>query len=226
MPQPPSPGSMDWSTGYWMDVPPLRKYASVAVWVPVGAFTPRPSAMFPEWLWGSSNHMLPIRLTSPNPSAVTAWRAESAYIRDCMPSTNGTVRQAEAIGHGVGRGDIDRVEVDDERLVGREELRPHEQLVGVEMPVPERDPPLVGCEIGHLQFALSPQTGGCEAHRHSALSERLPRKREEAEPNCEDCHWVNAHRTSSWNHLQSASAPQGSRRALAEIGRASCRERV
>src|SRR3989454_5415460 len=81
---------MDWSTGYWMDVPPLRKYASVAVWVPVGAFTPRPSAMFPEWLWGSSNHVLPIRLTSPNPSAVTAWRAESAYIRDCMPSTNGT----------------------------------------------------------------------------------------------------------------------------------------
>src|SRR5260370_39137347 len=83
---------MAWSTGYWMDVPPARKYASVAVWDPVGPFTPRPSAMFPEWLCGSNNHRLPTRLTSPSPIAVTAWRAESAYSRDCMPYTKGIVR--------------------------------------------------------------------------------------------------------------------------------------
>src|SRR2546422_3997320 len=43
----------------------------------------------------------------------------------------------------------------------------------------DRDPPFVSPEIRQPRFALSPQTGGCEPDRGSALSERLPWNRSE-----------------------------------------------
>src|SRR2546422_6260681 len=43
-PQPPSPGWIDWSTGYCIELPSARKKLSVYLLLPVGAFTPTPRA--------------------------------------------------------------------------------------------------------------------------------------------------------------------------------------
>ena len=70
------------------------------------------------------------------------------------------------------------MDVVDDRLAeggeGAVDLIGHEKLIAMEIAVTDRDPPLVGPEVGQLRFALSPQTGGCEPDRGSALSERLP----------------------------------------------------
>src|SRR5712692_7496153 len=63
--------------------------------------------------------------------------------------------------------------------------------------VSECDSPAVRREIRHLQFALSSQTGSCEAHRHSTLGERLLRQ-------CQQCDCINAH-TPSGSHSVSCS---------------------
>ena len=65
--------------------------------------------------------------------------------------------------------------VDDERLAKeacrrRYLLRTEEELVCVEVSVVQGDLPLVGSEIRRLRLAVSPQTGGCESDRDSALA--------------------------------------------------------
>src|SRR2546422_2214890 len=72
----------------------------------------------------------------------------------------------------------------------------HEKLIAVQIAVCDRDPPFVSPEIRQLGFALSPQTGGCESDRGSALGERLSRKNDQPDADRQDCHRVNAHRTS------------------------------
>src|SRR2546430_4834810 len=55
-PQPPSPGWTDWSTGYCIEVPLARKKLSAYLLLPVGAFTPTPSATLPlACVWGFNN---------------------------------------------------------------------------------------------------------------------------------------------------------------------------
>ena len=72
----------------------------------------------------------------------------------------------------------------------------HEKLIAVQIAVCDRDPPFVSLEIRELGFALSPQTGGCESDRGSALGERLSRKNDQPDADRQDCDRVNAHRTS------------------------------
>ena len=131
--------------------------------------------------------------------------------------------QADSLGRGVRDGDVRRVDVVDDRLAeGREtvvDLIAQEKLIAMEIAVTDRDSPFAGPEIRQLGFALSPQTGGCESDRGSALGERLPREHNEADDDRQDCHWVNAHRTSSSWRLESATAPAESPQALAGSSR-------
>src|SRR5437899_11138021 len=91
-PQPPSPGWIDWSTGYCIELWSARKKLSVYLLLPVGAFTPTPSATLPvACVWGFNNHALPTRLMSPSPKAWAAWRTVSARTADCVPYQTGTV---------------------------------------------------------------------------------------------------------------------------------------
>src|SRR2546427_4930371 len=77
------------------------------------------------------------------------------------------------------------MDVVDDRLAeggeGAVDLIGHEKLIAMEIAVADRDAPFVGPDVGQLRFALSPQTGGCESDRGSALGERLPRQRERSE---------------------------------------------
>src|SRR5438093_13526213 len=92
-PQPPSPGWIDWSTGYCIELWSARKKVSVYLLLPVGAFTPTPSATLPvACVWGFNNHALPTRLMSPSPKAWAAWRTVSGRTADCVPSKTGTVK--------------------------------------------------------------------------------------------------------------------------------------
>src|SRR2546425_10769712 len=91
--QPPSPGWTDWSTGYCIEVPLARKKLSAYLLLPVGAFTPTPSATLPlACVWGFNNQALPTRLMSPSPKAWASWRTGSARTADCVPSKTGTVK--------------------------------------------------------------------------------------------------------------------------------------
>ena len=81
--------------------------------------------------------------------------------------------------------------VDDERLAeelcsGDCLLATHIEAVGVEVAVVDGDLPLVGAQIRRLRFAVSPQTGGCESDRDSALSERRPGNEQQAGTNRQD----------------------------------------
>ena len=69
--------------------------------------------------------------------------------------------------------------VDDQRLAEelwrrRCLLSTEKKLICVDVPIVDGDLPLVRSEIGRLRLAVSPQTGGCESDRDSALGERLP----------------------------------------------------
>jgi len=108
---------------------------------------------------------------------------------------------AEAIRYRIRSGDIDGMEVDDERLVRRHELCTDKQLVGVKMTVSDGDSPPVRCKIRHLQFALSPQTGGCETHWHSALGERLPREYHDCDAGRQKCYCTTAHRPPGFHNV-------------------------
>src|SRR5438445_12283713 len=92
------------------------------------------------------------------------------------------------------------MDVVDDRLAERGEaavdLIAQEELIAMEITVSDRDPPFVSPEIRQLGFALSPQTGGCESDRGSALGERLPRQDNQADADRQDGHRVKAHRTS------------------------------
>ena len=86
---------------------------------------------------------------------------------------------ADAIARGVRHVDVGGVNLDDERLTeelcsGGGLLATHVVAVGVEVAVVDGDLPLVGPQIRRLRLAVSPQTGGCESDRDSALGERLP----------------------------------------------------
>jgi hypothetical protein len=98
--------------------------------------------------------------------------------------------QVESIGCSVRYGDVRRMDVVDDRLAEGGEraihLIGHEKLITVEIAGTDRYPPFVGPEIRQLRFPLSPQTGGCESDRGSALGERLPRQREQAEADREN----------------------------------------
>src|SRR5438105_10593362 len=87
------------------------------------------------------------------------------------------------------------MEIDDERLIGWDYLCTDKQLIRMEVTIPERDSPAVRREVRHLQFALSSQTGSCEAHRHSALGERLPGQYHKC-ANHQKCGRVHTHRPS------------------------------
>ena len=50
-----------------------------------------------------------------------------------------------------------------------------------------RDLPLVRSEIARLTLTLSPQTGGCESDRDSALGEGLPRHEQQTDTEREHC---------------------------------------
>src|SRR3989442_9589525 len=67
----------------------------------------------------------------------------------------------------------------------------------MDIPLTDGTPPFVSLEIRQLGFALSPQTGGCEPDRGSALGERLPWEDHEADADHQNCHRVNAHGISS-----------------------------
>ena len=93
------------------------------------------------------------------------------------------------------------MDVIDDRLAERGEaavdLIAQEELIAMEITVTDGDPPFVSLEIRQLGFALSPQTGGCESDRGSALGERPPREHHEADADRQNNHRVNAHGTSS-----------------------------
>src|SRR5438445_12900478 len=92
------------------------------------------------------------------------------------------------------------MDVVDDRLAERGEaavdLIAQEELIAMEITVTDGDPPFVSLEIRQLGFALSPQTGGCESDRGSALGERLSRKNDQPDADRQDCDRVKAHRTS------------------------------
>ena len=110
--------------------------------------------------------------------------------------------QAKSIGRGVRHGDVRGMDVVDDRLAERGEaavdLIAQEELIAMEITVTDGDPPFVSLEIRQLGFALSPQTGGCESDRGSALGEGRPRENDQADADRENNRRVNAHTTSSF----------------------------
>src|SRR5439155_325526 len=81
--------------------------------------------------------------------------------------------QAQPIGEPVGHAEVERVDVEVQRLPERRSglvrLRADIPLVSREATVRHADLPLARPDEA---VSLSAQTGGCEAHRHSALPER------------------------------------------------------
>jgi len=69
---------------------------------------------------------------------------------------------------------------------GAIDLIGYEKLIAVEIAVIDSEPPFVSPEIRQLGFPLSPQTGGCESNRGSALGEGLPGKEKQPGADCQD----------------------------------------
>ena len=81
--------------------------------------------------------------------------------------------------------------VDDERLAeklcwGRCLLATDEESVGVEVAVIDGDLPLVSPQVSGLRLAMSPETGGCESDRDSALGEGCSRHEHHADADRQD----------------------------------------
>ena len=81
--------------------------------------------------------------------------------------------------------------VDDERLAkklcrGRCLLAPDEEPVGVDVAVVDGDLPLLSPQVRGLRLSVSPQTGGCESDRDSALGEGCPRDEQKSGADCQD----------------------------------------
>ncbi len=89
--------------------------------------------------------------------------------------------QAQPIGEPVGHAEVERVDVEVQRLPERRSglvhLRADIPLVSREATVRHADLPLARPDE---TVSLSAQTGGCEAHGHSALPERLRGRSEDA----------------------------------------------
>src|SRR5438876_4953546 len=78
------------------------------------------------------------------------------------------------------------------------------QTCALPISVVDGDLPVMGPETLGLRFSMSPQTGGCESDRDSALGERLPGQYHECDASRQQCDCMNAH-NSSGSHRVSCS---------------------
>ena len=71
-------------------------------------------------------------------------------------------------------------------------------MIGVEVAIIQAELPLVRPQIARLSFTLSPQTGGCESDRDSALREGDSRQEEQPERDGDDYGTLHG---SSWGKI-------------------------
>ena len=60
------------------------------------------------------------------------------------------------------------------------------EMAGVDVAVVDGDLPLVSPQVRGLRLSVSPQTGGCESDRDSALGEGCPRDEQKSGADCQD----------------------------------------